>query len=211
LIFVFQDKPDEHKDDEIFEKLAGNYSGEEESIDKETNTKLFWTKWVTWAREYKPKFTKESLAQMKEIYKTIRNSNNQNKDSPVPINPRQVNVLFRMAQACARMYHEDVQTKHVDIIKKIFFHSLDQTVRDPETGQLDTDRLTLNSQKDRNKKHQVIDVIKELTKETDIAEIQTIVEKLSGKVTEEEIDEIIKSLKKDGTLYEPKSGKIKLM
>jgi len=210
LIFVLKDMPDKEMD----EKIATHVLGIHKEIEKVKPTipieKL--RKYIAYVKQKVfPKLTKEALNEIKNFYIELRNSGESEEGiKPIPISPRQLESLIRLAEAVARVRLSEKITKNdakkaIELLK----YCLHQVGVDPETGKIDIDRIATGiSASTRNKIKTVRDIIFEYHRRgvKKIAYNDILGEAIKRGLKEEEVEEAIEKLKRDGDIYEPKSG-----
>jgi DNA replicative helicase MCM subunit Mcm2 (Cdc46/Mcm family) len=77
-----------------------------------------------------------------------------------------------------------------------------------EEGNIDMDKISgrMTSSK-RNKIFTVRDTIFELSKEIgELIPVEKVIEKLEGQIKEEDVEDAIEKLKREGTLFQPRRG-----
>ena len=93
-------------------------------------------------------------------------------------------------------------------MQNLLKYYLEQVGMDPETGQIDLDKISgkMMSSK-RNKIFTVRDAIYSLIKEIgEQIPIEKIEEKLEGKMKVEEIEDALDILSREGTIFKPRRG-----
>ncbi|MCK5594232.1 MAG: minichromosome maintenance protein MCM, partial [Candidatus Aenigmarchaeota archaeon] len=134
--------------------------------------------------------------------------------APIPLTARQLEALVRIAEASAKIRLSETVTK-IDAKRAIdlLTFCLKQVGIDPETGQIDIDRLSSGvGASKRNKIMEILRLIKEMQDESPEKIVNR--EDLITRAEEEgmdasKVEEVIESLKRDGELFEPKHGYIK--
>ncbi|MBS3052670.1 MAG: minichromosome maintenance protein MCM [Candidatus Aenigmarchaeota archaeon] len=168
----------------------------------------FLRKYIAFARNTcRPLLTEEAGKLLKNFYVDLR-SKSSGEESPIPITLRQYEALIRLAEASAKVQLREKVTvddaqRAIDIIK----FSLRQFGFDPQTGLIDIDRAEGGvSSASRSKIRIVLDVIEELSRDMG----KTIpVDELIKRAQEQGVDNvenIIKSMLNEGTLFSPKTG-----
>jgi replicative DNA helicase Mcm len=214
LIFVIEDKPDPERD----RKLAGHILRihKNTSIPFEIDPELL-RKYIAYARrEIHPKLTGEAIRVLQEFYVGMRGGVDDEEDAPVPITARQLEALVRLSEASARIRlgHEvtDYDAKRAILLQQ---KCLKQVGYDPETGKVDIDKVEGRTPKsDRDKFRNVVQTIKRLEDEYGgKAPKQMLMDELEDRfnMNEEKSDEVIRFLKRNGTIYEPKQGYYKVV
>jgi replicative DNA helicase Mcm len=231
LIFVLTDDPDATRDGRIAEHiLKSNYAGE-------LLTQIAWSgsgdsagialdvitppidpellrKYIAYARKNVfPTLTDEARDYFHKYYVGLR-SQGQDSNKPVPVTARQLEALIRLGEASARLRLSDkVTIQDAQRVVKIFESCLKKVGMDPDTGFLDADIIATGITKStRDKTKSLLDVIKDISKECQgpapkDAVLDRAVELGIDRVKAEEI---IERLKRDGDIFEPRPGNLKV-
>ncbi len=213
LIFVIEDKPNVENDTKLAAHILRIHK--DNSIPFEIDPELM-RKYIGYARkEIHPKLTQEAIKVLQEFYVGMRGGSD-DEDAPVPITARQLEALVRLSEASARIRLGDKVTEY-DAKRAISLQQkcLKQVGYDPETGKVDIDKVEGRTPKsDRDKFRKVAQVIKQLEDEYGgKAPKEMLLNELSDRynMDEEKSDEIIRFLKRNGTIYEPKPGYYKVV
>ncbi len=214
LIFVIEDKPDPDRD----KRLAGHILRihKNTSIPFEIDPELL-RKYIAYARkEVHPKLTQEAMRVLEEFYVGMRGGVDDEEDAPVPITARQLEALVRLSEASARIRLSPEVTDY-DANRAISLEQkcLKQVGYDPETGKVDIDKVEGRTPKsDRDKYRLISETIKRLEDEYNgKAPKQILMDELENRynMDEEKVEEVIRVLKRNGTIYEPKQGYYKVV
>lgn len=213
LTFVVEDKPDEDKDRKLAKHILKIH--QEDSIPFEIEPELL-RKYIAYARkEVHPVLTDEAMLVLEEFYVSMRNSSI-DEDSPVPITARQLEAIIRLSEASAKIrLKEFVEADDAKQAIKLQQACLKQVGYDPETGQIDIDKVEGRTPKsDRDKLRVLTDLIAEFQEEYgDSAPMNLVKTEMMDRhnMSEEKVDEIIKKLKHKGVIFEPKNGYLKIV
>jgi replicative DNA helicase Mcm len=212
LIFVMRDEPSAERDRTIAHHMLELHREPNRVIkpplDVDTLRKL-----IIYARKsVDPKFEEE------EVLKTIENfyvkwrSVAESGEAPLPITPRQLEALIRLAKANARMRLSDhVTVEDANRAIKIVSFYLREAGVDTETGKIDIDVLmTGKSRSQREKLQRVLDIIRELETEyggaAPIEQIKRAAE--TDGISTSFVEKMIEEELRRGHLYEPKQGMV---
>ncbi|MCF0226421.1 MAG: minichromosome maintenance protein MCM, partial [Methanobrevibacter sp.] len=179
LIFVVEDKPSIEKDSELAQHILEIHKAN--TINYEIEPELL-RKYIAYARKHvNPVLTEEANTVLKEFYVTTRNSNT-DEESAVPITARQLEAIIRLAEASAKIkLKETVDKEDAEKAVRLQLACLKEVGVDPETGEIDIDRVEGGTPKsDRDKLKKVTDEIEYLE------ELSIIVNKI---VKQPEIEE----------------------
>jgi replicative DNA helicase Mcm len=211
LIFPVRDLPNKEKDTKIAEHIL-NLQQDVSRITSPIPAELL-KKYIAYVRQSVfPKLTQSAIEEIKDFYVNLRNSGSTGDDAvkPIPISARQLEALVRLAEAAARVRLSDQVTrkdakKAISVLK----YCLMQVGFDYETGQIDIDRISTGITASKRSK---IVAIREIISEMEASgkktiPLEDIIAEASEKgITEDQVEEVIKMLKTDGTIFEPKSG-----
>ncbi len=233
LIFVLTDDPDTNRDSRIAEHiLKSNYAGElatqiswnpeisQEDIDTamvvikpEIEPEML-RKYVAYARKkIFPTLTDEAKEYFGKYYVGLR-TQGQDSNKPVPVTARQLEALIRLGEASARLrLSNKVTMEDAQRVIKILEACLKKVGVDPDTGFLDADIIATGMTKStRDRTKSMMDIIRDISKELQGPAPRDAVldraEQLG--IDREKAEEIIDRLRRDGSLFEPRSGMLRL-
>ncbi|MBT5215729.1 minichromosome maintenance protein MCM, partial [Candidatus Woesearchaeota archaeon] len=212
LIFPVRDLPNKEKDSAIAThilELQHNPMSKEPPIEID-----LMRKYIAHAKQsINPKLTPGAIEEIKNFYVNLRNSStvgDSDAVKPIPISARQLESLVRLAEGSARIRLSSKVTRS-DARKSISImrYCLMQVGFDPETGQIDIDRMTSGiTASTRNKIHTVREIIGffESKGKKSIPMEDIMAEATDKKISESQVEEIIEKLKREGEIYEPRRG-----
>jgi replicative DNA helicase Mcm len=235
LIFILYDKPDKQNDALIAGHILGLHTAGEQYMrhmqqnptSKTVPAKVrellkdvtppispeMLRKWVAYAKKHcTPVLSKEASSYIEQVYVEMRTG----RDS-WNVTPRQLEAIIRFSCAAARMeLQEKVELRHAKKAVEIVRYSLSMTCRDPRTGKVDVDALTIGITKDqRSRKKAVLTMIAELCTLPEY-EAGVPLEKLLAALQEryklpaEQAEKELKKFKEIGEVFEPKAGLLKV-
>jgi len=213
LKFALRDKPDRAKDRELAEHILTSRMSPETTIP--TIPVPFLRKYLAYAKMKctKIRLTEEASKVLRDFYVDMRNRYAGEETATVPITLRQYEALIRMAEASAKVRLSDhVTVEDAQRAIKIMKFSLRQLGYEPETGRIDIDRIESGiTTSQRNKIRAVLEIIDSLHEEGRGVSIEDIKAEASEKhgMSDSDVLEIIDRLKRDGTVFEPRSGYIR--
>jgi replicative DNA helicase Mcm len=211
LIFPIQDIPNETKD----EKLATHILGLHQKPEAETPLieNEFFRKYIAYARQrINPRLNDEALKEIKSYYIKMRKRGLKEEGTvrSIPISPRQLEALVRLAEACARLrLVKEVKKEDARVGIKLLQYCLSKVGMDPETGEIDIDRISTGvSASKRGRIMNIKEIIAQLEEKIGKAiPIGDIVAACEQKhIKKEEVEEIVEQLKRSGDIFEPKPG-----
>ncbi|MFX1499141.1 MAG: minichromosome maintenance protein MCM, partial [Promethearchaeota archaeon] len=221
LIFVVIDKPDPTEDAQMAEFILQNSMLNSKQIKKEGSSNIapipgdFLKKYIKHARKtITPLLTEEAKEHIKDFYLDLR-SQYESEDAIVSILARNLDALVRLSEAYAKMaLRNKVLKDDVDEIIKLFRRYLKDTGYDETTGKIDMDRILVGqSRSSINKLDKLLNRLKEIFEENNwkAMERNAIVQilDLEEDLDERWINDALKELIKEGTLYEPKNNFIR--
>lgn len=202
LVFPLKDKVDEEQDSKTAMKILTDES-KEEDIDSDLVKK-----YIAYAKRINPKIPKNLAKKITQKYVEIRKSDPEG--NTFPITTRQVAAIRRLTEAHARMKLREVpKDEDVNFAIGLIQYNLRQIGLDPETGQVDVDKITLGiTHSERTKFEKVIEAIEIL--EEDFGKqipIEELIDKTKEqKITETETEMLLEKLMRRGDIFEPKRG-----
>lgn len=211
LIFPIKDLPDK----EIDEKMAKHILGLHQTpdiLEAEIHTGML-KKYFAYARQkVSPKLTDAALTEIQRFYTELRGRalTEERAIRAIPISPRQLEALVRLAEASARSrLSKKVTKKDARRAIELLTYCLLQVGLDRETGKIDIDRISTGipaSQRDKifSVKEVIAELESRLGKTIPITDV--LREAMERGVSEENVEEIIEKLKRSGDIYEPKAG-----
>ncbi len=207
LKFALRDIPNPELDAKIADHILKSRHYGEEEIKPAIEPELL-RKYIAYARKNcKPKLTREAGEVIKEFFVKLREKAS-GEEAPIPITLRQYEALIRLAEASAKVQLRNEVTKE-DALRAINLMkaSLRQFGFDPETGKIDIDRAEGHiPSSQRSKIRVVLDVIEELSQTYGKSiPVEEIIRKAKESGVEN-AEDIIKSMKNEGVIFEPSPG-----
>jgi len=211
LIFPIKDIPDPDND----ERLAKHILQLQQTPDigePEIPSNIL-KKYIAYARQKSaPAITDSALNEIKDFYVQMRNreSTDDRAARSIPISPRQLEALVRLAEAHAKVRFSDKVTKK-DARKAIelLTYCLLQVGLDRETGKIDIDRIATGiGSSQRERIYIVREIIQDLEgqigKTIPLEDIQKLAQDKGMNASD--VEEIIEKLKRSGDVFEPRFG-----
>ncbi|UEC42938.1 MAG: Minichromosome maintenance protein MCM [Methanothrix sp.] len=230
LIFVLTDEPSDARDTQIARHIGqttyageissrGGYSKEEleavmdvirPSIEPEVLRK-----YIAYARKNVFPVLSDGARERLESYYVNLRKQGQDTNKPVPVTARQLEALFRLSESSARLrLSDDITLGDAERVIRIVEACLRQVGVDPETGLLDADVLAVGMSKStRDKTRMVIDLVRDVASlHQGPAPLETVLERAEAELgmDRNKAEEIIKRLKRDGSIFEPRNGFLNL-
>ena len=216
LIFPVRDIPNKEKDKLIASHVL-KLQQKPSELKSEVPPKLF-RKYISYTKNrVNPVLTDAAVDEIMTFYVELRNSGTTGEEGirPIPISARQLEALVRLAEGSARVrLSKKVTREDSKRSIRLLKHCLMQVGIDPETGQIDIDRISTgisSSQRSRivALREIIFSLDKKLGKDIPIEEI--IAEAAEKGIDEVHVQEAIEKLKREGEIFEPKSGHISKM
>jgi len=212
LKFALRDVPDSEMDKKIVDHVLKSREHDFE-LSKPIIDPIFIRKYVAYCRKNcNPVLTSEAGKTLKKFYVSMRKrAEERGGGGPIPITLRQFEALIRLSEASARIQlSNEIRREDAQRAMRLMRFSLEQLGLDTKTGEIDIDRAegATTTSSDRSKIRTVLDAINELSeksKEVPLADIHKLAKK-EGIESDDEIDEIIEKLKREGLLFEPSPG-----
>ena len=207
VMFSLRDLPERNKDEKIARHVLLKHSkmGDDMLIPRE-----IFRKYVAFAKQkIKPTLSEEAVEEIKNFYVNLRNNPIifESELRPIPISARQLEALIRMSEASAKLrLSETVTSNDAKIAINLMKYFLKQMGYDEESQTFDIDRIGGKiSSSQRNKVFIVRNVISELEKKMGkLIPVDEIKKELEGKLNNDEIDDALWELDKNGIIFKPK-------
>ncbi|MEM3877695.1 MAG: minichromosome maintenance protein MCM, partial [Candidatus Woesearchaeota archaeon] len=165
LIFPIKDMPDKKRDEKMAKHILQLHQNPEMLVE-EIPTE-FIRKYIAYAKQkIFPKLTDQAVDEIESYYVELRSTASSSEEAAraIPISPRQLEAIVRLAEASARVRLSDKVTRKdarraIDLLN----FSLGQVARDRETGRIDIDVISTGiSTSERDKIMKVREIINEL-------------------------------------------------
>ncbi len=162
-----------------------------------------------------PVIGEEAAQSFKDFYVGLRGGGRgDGSDSPIPVTARGLEALVRLGEASARIRLSDTITlDDANRAIRVMLGCLKQVSLDRETGQIDSDIISLGIPKSQKDK---IRLLKEIVRELDreygggAPRNRIIAKAEENGIDHDMAEELIARLKRQGDLFEPKAGIIRL-
>src|SRR3989338_3091946 len=211
LIFPIRDIPNKEKDKLIASHVL-KLQQKPSELKSEVPPKLF-RKYISYTKNrVNPVLTDAAVDEIMTFYVELRNSGTTGEEGirPIPISARQLEALVRLAEGSARVrLSKKVTREDSKRSIRLLKHCLMQVGIDPETGQIDIDRISTGiSSSQRSRIVALREIIKKLEnkvgKMIPIADI--INEAAEQNIDNAQVEEIIEQLKREAEIFEPRRG-----
>ncbi|MFH1285618.1 MAG: minichromosome maintenance protein MCM [Candidatus Micrarchaeota archaeon] len=223
LIFPIRDVMDEEKDKSLAEhmlrshQVASMHIKEKNDTEKEDESKRIprelIRKYISYARKNcKPELMREAMDKIKEYYVELRKVGAS--QHAVPITPRQVEGIIRLSEASAKIrLSQKVEIVDAERAIKLLDFVLRQVMMDRETQRIDIDIIATGRSKSTvDKYNNILNIVREMSKDVDMIEKQRIVDEARNyDIDEGFVRKFIDDRLRQGEFYEPQPGFIKLV
>ncbi|MCX6767945.1 MAG: minichromosome maintenance protein MCM [Candidatus Micrarchaeota archaeon] len=169
-------------------------------------------KYISYARKTAyPILTNEAAEKIKDYYAELRRLGA--KQNTFPITPRQIEGIVRLAEASAKLrLNAKVELQDAERAIGLYDHVLKSIFVDRETGNLDSDIISIGQPKSRlDKVRSIMGIIGAMEKQVDAVEIEEVVKEAvrSHGMEEHYARHLVEELRRQGDLYSPKPGHVK--
>ena len=216
LIFPIRDIPSTEHDTKIaLHVLEEAHKPETYSGDVSEH---FLKKYIAYAKQtIKPTLTKSAVNEIKDFYVSLRNSS-QNEEGgikAIPISARQLEGLIRLAEASAKIrldtkVNKDDARRAIELLR----YCLMQVGFDPETGQIDMDRMSTGIGASARGR---IMTLRDVIHSFDVKGMKNIpldelyAEAALKNIDQHKVDEALEQLNRAGEVFYPKRGFVSLV
>lgn len=206
LIFIMRDLPNTEKDGNIATQVLLNQSlmGDEPEI----NPALL-RKYIAYAKQLMPMLTEEARQEIRNFYVKLRNTGSVGDSiKPIPITPRHLDAIVRIAEASAKVrLSKEIAIEDAKRAIDLQRFCLTEVGQDPETGQIDIDRISGMPTSERGKIIGVRELIFQMSREKKTIPVEEVLEEAERRgIARHKAEDAIENLKRHGDIYEPKRG-----
>ena len=212
FIFPVKDEPDEEKDTKLSSQVLQNHIDPEET-DAEIPQEML-RKYVAYAKKnVRPTLTEDAADEIQEFYVSMRQKGGEEAGDSVPITARQLEALVRVAEASARSELRDkVTTKDSQRAIDILTYSLKQVGVDPETGEFDIDVVESGvTSSQRNRQQTIKHILSRMAGDSSAQMEEVLDEAEEEGLDRGKAEKMVKQLMRDGEVFEPEPGQVKMM
>jgi len=210
LIFIIQDIPHEKRDRMLARHILAVHGNVEKA--KPMIEPQLLKKYISYARRYiRPQLTQEAVHLLEEFFVSMRRASGVSEEAPIAITARQLEALVRLSEAHAKMALKNkVTIEDAEEAVRLMYYSLQRAGIDVETGRIDIDTIMVGTPRSKQERMKAfIRFIDEIFEETDEIEYKELVRKAMDKgFARDFTNEMLRKLKREGTIYEPKPGVI---
>jgi replicative DNA helicase Mcm len=203
LIFVLQDIPNKETDTEVATRILNLHRNQKQTAPVPTD---LLRKYIAYAKNIEPILSEEAAAKLQEFYLAMRGAAS---NDSIPITPRQLEGLVRLAEAHAKMALRTTATvEDAKAAMQIMKKSLEQVGFDVDSGNFNIDLIMTGITKGtRDIMRVILDTVTQQDTPVPKSDIIDLVAK-NHKLKPNDVEKCIMRLLKEGTLYEPQTGMI---
>jgi replicative DNA helicase Mcm len=170
-------------------------------------------KYIAYARtNIRSVLTDEAITRLRDYYTNLRERASQH-ESAVPLTPRQLEALVRLAEASAKIRLSPlIEVSDAERAIRLTEFVLQEVGLDKESGVFDIDRIVADHPKsERDKIHVISNVVKNLEEEYDIVPKDRLMAELKDhhNIDYRTAEKLISELIAKGDLYEPRHNMLK--
>jgi len=212
LKFALRDVPDADRDEKLTRHIISSRMSPE-TVEPPISPEIL-RKYIAYARKIENiELTPEASDLLQKFYVNMRNAYTGEQVPTVSITLRQYEALIRLAEASAKIRLDTkVTVEDAERAIRLMKYSLQQLGYDYETGKIDIDKIESGvTTSQRSKIRIIMEIIdslqKELGKEISIEDLKAEAE--SQGIKEKDTEDILRRLKEEGTVFEPRPGFIR--
>jgi len=212
IIHLMRDEPGSSRDERLVDHIISSMDHESD-IYCDTYSDEFLRKYIAYARTIKPKFSREAWDALKRVFINLRKSVAKEEDTlnRLPITPRELEAMIRLAEASARAHLRDIVTEEdAKIAINQVMASMSVAALDTTTGEVDAAILATGvPSRKASLKNAIMDVIRNLMRESgeECAKLTDIISEVMKvvNVSEEKVREEIEKMHRSGYIIEKKT------
>jgi replicative DNA helicase Mcm len=197
LILAMKDEVKSFEDE--LEKLLATFDDEEEDIKNIPDDEAL-KRYILYAQTFNPTVPKDIKLKVAKYVHKLRCKNNVN-----------IRIMWSIRKLCVALakanLRDEVIEEDLNTAIELYESFLNTFLYDPETGKLDFGRVFGTTEKEREKMDIVLDAIKKYSESGTLASWQSIYDEVNEYMTEDELEDMLEKLKRNGEIVEPKPNK----
>lgn len=206
LIFAIRDEPNREYDSNIARHILGLYRRGSYEYEPILSIDIL-SKYLAYTKNINPVLSKEAEDKIFKYYLQMRNVDS---EGMITVTPRQLEALIRLASARARLLlKEVVDASDAERAIYLFNQMLNTVGVDVKTGKVDLGVLHGMPQSERSKRQLFFDIFKALSgPENESVSRERLVEELvkSSRFSDDEANDLIDRMNREGVIYETRVG-----
>ncbi|MEM1545891.1 MAG: minichromosome maintenance protein MCM [Candidatus Methanomethylicia archaeon] len=213
LIFPLRDEPEPERDEAMTSHILMLHQRTESSLSPEIIPPELLRKYIIYAKaNVRPRLSDEAKEKIKEFFLNMR-TQALSEQLPIPISPRQLESLVRLAEARARIRLSNIVTREdSEAVIRLLMSFLTKVGFDESRKAIDIDKIMTGvSRSQREELQRLLDLISTMQSEVDGNPIdeEKFYERAEAEgFTRRFVEKTIHQLKEQGILYSPSRGKI---
>ena len=209
LLFPVVDKPDRDQDYQMARNVGQTYVNPKEADEKYDLNKL--RKYIGHATTFKPMLSDEAVHHIAQFFAEMKSRYvGEDGAGPVAIAGRQLEVLFRLAEAYAKLrFSKSVNKGDAQKACSMIKSRLEEVAFDQTSGAIDSDIIATGISSSKRGQYRELQIILDtLERQTgSVLSIRKILQMADAKgISEDVVMECLDDMKNKGDIAEPKSG-----
>ena len=207
LIFAIKDTPNVVRDEKLAQHILNIHETGKITADVPLEFDLL-KKYISYAKNFVPELTPEAMKLIQDYYVKTRQSpaKDEEGNQGIPITPRALEGMVRLASARARSLFRDVVTEEdAEFARNLVRKMYESVGTDPETGEVDFGIMYGKPVSERGKLETSMSIFEELQKESSkqLVDKDEFIQKLidTGKFTSTEARKYFKNMSDSGQIY----------
>ena len=207
LIFAIKDTPNVPKDERLAKHILDIHETGKITVDVPLEFELL-KKYISYAKNFIPQLSPEAKKLIQDYYVKTRQSpaKDEEGNQGIPITPRALEGMVRLAKARARALFRDIATEEDAEYARNLVRAMYESVgTDPETGEVDFGIMYGKPVSERSKLETSMSIFEELEKESNknLVDKDEFIQKLidTGKFTSTEARKYFKNMSDSGQIY----------
>jgi replicative DNA helicase Mcm len=209
IIFVFRDQPSPAEDERLATHILAVHAKRSYTKPPPIEFSLM-KKYITYSKRIAPNLTKEAVERLKDFYLELRRSGGA--EDSIPPTPRTLEALIRIATARARILLRDEVTEEDALSAIALMHRMvEDVLTDASTKKTDFGIQFGKPVGETKNLRAAMEVLKALegTEKKPVERRQFKEELLKAKFSEEDAEKMIRTMFREGMVYESKPGFIR--
>ena len=207
LIFAIKDTPNVVRDEKLAQHILNIHETGKITADVPLEFDLL-KKYISYAKNFIPELSPEAKKLIQDYYVKTRQSpaKDEEGNQGIPITPRALEGMVRLASARARSLFRDVVTEEdAEFARNLVRKMYESVGTDPETGEVDFGIMYGKPVSERSKLETSMSIFEELEKESNknLVDKDEFIQKLidTGKFTSTEARKYFKNMSDSGQIY----------
>ncbi|MCH2380668.1 MAG: minichromosome maintenance protein MCM [Nitrososphaerales archaeon] len=207
LIFAIKDTPNVVRDEKLAQHILDIHETGKVTVDVPLEFDLL-KKYISYAKNFIPTLSPEAKKLIQDYYVKTRQSpaKDEEGNQGIPITPRALEGMVRLASARARSLFRDIVTEEdAEFARNLVRKMYESVGTDPETGEVDFGIMYGKPVSERSKLETTMSIFEELQKESSkqLVDKDEFIQKLidTGKFTSTDARKYFKNMSDSGQIY----------